>query len=349
MVVLLLTIASLAMVFVGFYYWARKRGLITRQAAEGEPGTGHIPLLTEAVAYVGAILILAAGVAAVGQRWQRITGWQRVGLLAGAALLFLLAGIVVRRIREPAIQRMVAVVWFLSVAAFAGAGGFAAHDVYGTTPAVTALAIGVAVTVYSGALWLASQHPLQNIAMFAGLIATICGGIFTADESAPSMAFALVLWGFGLTWASLGWRRYVQPLWVTVPSGVVLALLAPSLAVADYGWAYAIGITTAAAAMAASVRSRNTPLLALGALAMFGYVTSVVLRYFHQSLGVPGALAITGVLVLGLAVVTSRLMRLTRLNTTVPAPKDSTRLRRPPMSREPGAADPRDNDLPRAS
>ena len=46
-----------------------------------------------------------------------------------------------------------------------------------------------------------------------------------------------------------------------------------------------------------------------GRTGMFGYVTSVVVRYFHQSLGVPGALAITGVLILGSAAVTARLMR----------------------------------------
>jgi hypothetical protein len=38
--------------------------------------------------------------------------------------------------------------------------------------------------------------------------------------------------------------------------------------------------------MAAAVPLRDTPLLALGTLAMFGYVTSAVIRYFHQSLGV---------------------------------------------------------------
>ena len=61
--------------------------------------------------------------------------------------------------------------------------------------------------------------------------------------------------------------------------------------------------------MAASVPLRNVPLLALGALAMFGYVTSVAARYLHDSLGVPSALAITGVLIIGLAVVSARLMR----------------------------------------
>jgi hypothetical protein len=48
---------------------------------------------------------------------------------------------------------------------------------------------------------------------------------------------------------------------------------------------YAVGIATAAAAMAVSVPLRNTALLALGTLAMFGYVTSAVVHYFHESLG----------------------------------------------------------------
>jgi hypothetical protein len=50
-------------------------------------------------------------------------------------------------------------------------------------------------------------------------------------------------------------------------------------------WVHAIGVGSAAAAMAASVPRRNTPLLGLGTLAMLGYVTSLVVRYFHESVG----------------------------------------------------------------
>jgi hypothetical protein len=265
-------------------------------------------------------------------------------------VFFLLVGVIVRRVREPAIQRLVDVMWFLSVAGVAGAVGFAAHDVYGNTAAVTALAVGVAVTVYAAVLWLARQHALQNLAVFAGLIVTICGLIVTVDNSAPSLAFALALWGFGLAWTVLGWRRYVEPLWVTVPSGVLLALIAPSLAAGEYGWVYAIGIATAAAAMAASVPLRNTPLLALGTLAMFGYVTSVVVRYFHQSLGVPGALAITGVLILGLAAVSARLMRKTRPpKPEQPGGEKPSQATHPLTPKEPGGEKPSQRDLPKAS
>jgi hypothetical protein len=159
--------------------------------------------------------------------------------------------------------------------------------------------------------------------VFAGLVITIVGvaailtarpgpGAVPVPGSAPalpasSLAIAGALWVFGLAWAGFGWRRYVGPVWVTVPCGAVLALVAPGFAAGGHGWVYAVGIATAAAAMAASVRLRNTPLLALGALAMSGYLTAVAARYLHHSLGVPSALAITGVLITGLAVVTARL------------------------------------------
>jgi hypothetical protein len=83
---------------------------------------------------------------------------------------------------------------------------------------------------------------------------------------------------------------------------------------------------------------------------MFGYVTSVVVRYFHQSLGVPGALAITGVLILGLAAVTARLMQATHS----PKPKEPgvaapSQLAHRPQPSEPNADKPSHPDLPKAS
>src|SRR6266536_2504875 len=289
-------VVIVALIFGGFYYWARRQGLLTTdQAVEGEQGARRISLLTEAVAYIGAILLLAGGAAAIGQRWNGITDWGRVGVFTAAAVFFLLVGIIVRQVREPAIQRLVGVVWFLSVAGVAGAVGFATHEVYRHTGA---------------------------------------GG----GGSAPSLAFALALWIFGLAWAGLGWQRYVEPLWVSIPSGVVLALIAPSLTAGEHGWAYAIGIATATVAMAASIPLRNTPLLALGTLAMFGYVTSVAVRYFHESLGVPAALAITGVLIIGLAVISARLMRATHPpKPNKPGAEKPSYATLPPKLTEPGA------------
>jgi hypothetical protein len=344
----LLVIVVVALIFGGFYFWARRQGLLaTKPAAEGPQVKRRISLLTEAVAYVGAILLLAGGIAAISQRWNSIGDWGHVAVFAGAAAFFLLVGVVVYRVREPAIQRLVGVVWFLSAVGVAAATGFAAHDVYGNRSAVTILAVGATVTVYAAVLWLIRRRALQNAAVFAGLVITICGIIVTATGRgpAPSLAFALALWGFGLAWAWAGWQRYAEPIWVTIPSGVILALVAPSLTVGEHGWVYAIAITTAAAAMAASVPLRNTPLLALGTLATFGYVTAAVVQYFHRSLGIPAALAITGVLILGLAVVSARLMRAAH----PPKPGEPPVEEPPPKPGEPPVEEPPRHELPKAS
>jgi len=335
MVGLILAIVVVALIFGGFYYWARRQGLVTTEPA-GERGSRRISLLTEAVAYVGAILLLAGGIAAVGQQWNSLGDWGQAGVLAGAAVFLLLAGILARQVREPAIQRLAGVVWFLSAACVGGATGLAANDVPAASGAVTVLATGAAVTVYAAALWLVRRRALQNAALFAGLVITVCGIIATAARPSGQLhllGYALALWGFGLAWTWLGWRRYVEPVWVTMPCGAILALYSPSLTVGSQGWVYAIGIATAAAAMAASVPLRNTPLLALGTLAMFGYVTSVTVQYFHRSLGVPAALAIAGALILGLAVISTRLMRAAR----------------PAKPGKPDAEEPPDRDLPKAA
>jgi hypothetical protein len=361
MISLVVSVVIVALIFGGFYYWARRQGLLTTgQAAEGEHSERRISLLTEAVAYVGVILLLAGGAVAIGQRWTSIPRWGQVGVLAGAAAFFLLIGIVVRRVREPAMQRLAGVVWFLSVACVAGAVWLAWWKAYGSTGPVTVL-VGGAVTVYSAALWLVRRGALQNVALFAGLIVTGLGIVdYVVDivnghggtGSAPAIVGVLPLWAFGLAWAWLGWRRYVEPVWVTIPCGVILALIVPIFAV-SHGWGhvgYAIGIATAAAVMAASVPLRNVPLLALGALAMFGYVTSAAVRYLHQSLGVPSALAITGVLIIGLAVVSARLGRAAhRPKPGQPGAERQSDVILPPEPAEPGAEKPSHRDLPKAS
>jgi len=102
--------------------------------------------------------------------------------------------------------------------------------------------------------------------------------------------------------------------------------------------------------MAASVPLRNVPLLALSTLAMFGYVTSAAVRYLHESLGVPSALAITGVLITGLAVVSARLMRAAHPpKPGQPGAEKPSHAAPPPEPAEPRADKPSHTDLPKAS
>jgi hypothetical protein len=103
-------------------------------------------------------------------------------------------------------------------------------------------------------------------------------------------------------------QEHIEPKLATLTCGAVLALIAPSFAVGEHGWLYAIGIATAVAAMAASVTLPNAPLLALSTLAACGYVTSAIVHYLHEPLGIPAAVAITGLLIVALAIASARLI-----------------------------------------
>ena len=310
MVILVLLVAVIGLLCYGFYSWAHKQGLTGGEAHEAkEERAGHISLLTEAVSYVGVILVLAGGIAAIARRWAEISDWGHVGVFAGAAALFLMVGAVLFKAGDPALQRVVDVVWFVSVAGVAGAAGFAAQDVYDKSAQLTALLVGICMAAYSAVLWLLRKHAAQNVALFVSLIVTICATIATiAHGNAPSLAFTLSLWVFGLTWVLAGWRRWVEPMWASVPLGLLLALVAPAFALEEHGWVYAIALATAVAVLAVSVPLRNTPMLAMGTIGLFGYVTSMVIRYFADSLGAPTALALTGAVILVLAAVNARLL-----------------------------------------
>jgi hypothetical protein len=306
-------VVVVAVVAGGFAYWARVRVRPGTVGGAGVPREGRrVSPLTEAVAYVGAILLLAGATTAIGQRWEDLGRWGRVGVVAAGAALFLQLGSLVRPVREPAVQRLVGVSWLVSAVGVGWAVELVTADARGEPYDHTALVTGLAVTGYATVLWLLRRRTPQNLAVLAGLIVTVTGLVIALGGADSPLSFGLALWGLGVAWALAGWRRYVEPVWATIPAGVVLALFAPSVAVGAHGWLYAVAIGTAAVVMAASVPLRSPPLLGLGAVAMFGYLTGAVVRYFGDSLGVPAALAVTGLLIIGLAVVTARLARATR-------------------------------------
>jgi hypothetical protein len=290
----------MALILGGVYYLVRHRWPAAGPPAGADRGR-RVRLLTEAAAITGACLVLAGAVVAIGERWRQLTGWEHVGIVAGAAVLFLAFGLVARRVSDPAAQRLAGPVWFGSAALAGTAAGIAAHEVARSGSAVTTLAVGTVVAAYSAVLWLISRQEPQLVTLFAGLAAAVCGTMLAVTGAGAGwLALTLGLWALGLGWAIVGWR-YPEPLWTSAPLGVLLALVAPGFAVWQHGWVYAIGIGTAAAAMAASIPLRNVLLLAVGTFALIGYATAAVVRYFHATLGLAMTLAISGVLLLAVA------------------------------------------------
>ncbi len=277
-------------------------------AAEGKEGPPRrVSLLTEAIGYIGVILVLAGAGSAIGQRWDEVSTAGRLAILATATLLFLGIGLVVRSSDDPAFRRLTGVTWAVSVAAFAG-GVAVVNKFYDTAGATAFITIALLSAVYAALLWFVHRHAIQQAVLFACVLLSWASVVVyvNPDQNAIAPLIAIPLWAIGLAWAAGGWWRRIAPWFVAVPLGLLAALVAPAFVGELNAVRFSIGIVTAATIMALSVAARFTPGLALAAVALLGYVVGAVLYYFGDTLGAPASLAITGGLILVLAAVATR-------------------------------------------
>ncbi len=300
-------ILLLVAIIGGMALWVQYSRSQTRPGGDtaDERRTNRVSLLTEAVGYVGTILVLAGASAAVGQRWEDIGTAGRLAILGSAAVIFLGAGWLVRSSAEPAYRRLTSVTWAVSTAAFAGTVAVV-NQAYDTSDKTAFLTVATATTVYAAVLWLVHQHAIQQAVLFAGiLVSTAAVVVRLVDEPDPWM-IALPIWAIGLAWAAAGWLRRLAPWLVAVPLGLLVGLIAPSVIGEPSAVRFGLGIGTAASVMALSVGARFTPGLAMASVALLGYVIGAVTYYFGDTLGVPASLTITGLLILTFAAVSMR-------------------------------------------
>ncbi len=225
-------------------------------------------------------------------------------MLGFAVVAFLAAGWLTRSSTEPAFRRLSAIAWVISVAAFAG-GATVVNHMADTAGKTIFLTVTTTATAYATALWSVSRHPIQQLVMFGGILLSAAAVINFVVDSPTSGIFGITLWIVGVAWALAGWSRRLEPWWAAVPLGIAVALIAPSAIGLTWGL-FTLGIGTAAAVMALAVYAKFAPALAFGAIAMLGYVTGAVTYYLGDRLGLPSALALTGLLVLAAAVAAAR-------------------------------------------
>jgi hypothetical protein len=296
-------------------------GLITPQQAdaivsfearpvEAEP-SHRVSLLAEALGYAGSALALAGVGVAVGQTWADVAPWAHLTVAAAFACLTFAGGWLLHGQTEPAFKRLMSVLWFFTVGGVAWSLVVLGADLLDLGEDSTGLLAAGGSAVVATGLWWRLQFGLQQLAFLAGGLVTVVVAILWLPGEPPSWTVALAVWVLGSLWAWLGWKDRVHPGWLALMLGTVGALVGPSIAGEDYGWVLIPGLATAAGVMAISVRVRETPLLVLGTLAAFSYLTWAVVRYFSDSLGVPLALVIVGVIFLALAVLAGRLGRAT--------------------------------------
>jgi hypothetical protein len=268
-------------------------------------GSNRIGRGVEAVAYLGAVLILLALVVFAVQFWDRLEQWGRFGLGLIVALVLFVVGWVLGRADEPAVRRAQMLAWFLTVLATGLAAQVGFEELLEFDDPHVFLWVAVVSLVVAVVLWGQRQSALQLVAM--GLAAgTTVVALVSLLDGAPDWSFGLSLAGLGVVWLFLTWGGVLQP----VRTGYVLAAIG-ALAIAfpdasELPWPL-IGLGVGLGLMALSVRLDQAVLLGMGVAGLFLYIPILVFEVFGESLGVPLALLITGLVLLGVVMVSVRL------------------------------------------
>lgn len=234
--------------------------------------SSRVPLIAEALGYLGAALAGVGIVLVVANSWDRLAVGLQIGITAGASALLTALGAATARDRDPALVRMQAVVW---AAASAAAGACGATVATGTFDAedgtVVALAVASAVGLHSAALWRNRQQPLQQAVTLVALLVAVGAAVAAAEAASGWWGSAVWTSGVVLVCIGLAGRGSLPPLTTAIG---------------------ALGAVVGAVAVASGVRGGDLFLVTTAlVLAATAFVPLPVPRLDRAILGSIGALA----------------------------------------------------------
>jgi hypothetical protein len=295
----------------------QERAIIEFEGRRPETRRG-VPPITEVIGYLGAALAIAAGVVLIGPRWDEIDHLWRVLGAGGIAAATFVAGWLLRRNDEPAIGRLAAVLWTLSAGAIAATMALLAFDVPADhEPAMWGgFAVGLTVAAYAFVLNLLRPSVPLALVVYGGVLGTIGGAGGWAVEAGWTW-FDEHPWWFGVAmlavsvlWIAAGRLGALRPAGAVMGIGVAGAIWAPQFVVAGWtGFGLVLGVAVAVAMLVTSVAWHRTEMLVLGALGLFGYLVGAIVYFLKDTVGLPVALLLCGLVLLGVAIATARLRR----------------------------------------
>ncbi|MEA1903716.1 MAG: hypothetical protein U9N56_09345 [Actinomycetota bacterium] len=289
-------------------------GLITGDEAqrirvyETEAHEHELPGWVEPVAYLGAALVAVALFLFGVQVWDRIAIWGQVGLAVVVTIVLLGTGIALRRSGAAPAQRAASFAWFLSIAGVATTTALVLFDALEVDPdSAIVMTATVSLTAAVG-LYLLARTSLQQIGMAVAtvfLISTLPAVLPLAEVWMISIVFLAV----GVIWLLFTWADILTP----PTSGWVLGAL--FMIMVGFGsfegaalWS-GFGIIVGLALVWLSTRVDRRSLLGLGVLALIVWIPTTVTNLFEESIAVPVAILITGVVTLTVVLAAVRIGR----------------------------------------
>lgn len=261
----------------------------------------------EAIAYLGAALVLVAVWVLIAQTWDAFGPWAQLGLSGLIAVILFTVGLILGRSDEPAVNRAQTFAWALAVGAVALAAQIVFEELVTVDDDTTFLLVSLISLLTAAGLWWMRKSVLQVVAMAIAAGMTVTATV-SLSEGYSGWRYGVSLTGLGILWLVLTWRGVLKPSRTSYALGAIGVLLIAVPEGGDLPWPL-LGLGMGLALMAISVVLNENVLLGLGVVGLFIYIPMTVFELFGDSLGVPVALLITGLVLLGVVVVTARLRK----------------------------------------
>lgn len=288
---------------------AIERFEVEQAAAKGP----QIPAIVEVLIYLGVSAVLGSLMALLSNAWEDIGTPVRALILAALAIAAGAAGGMLRGEGNNPLTRASTILWVVSVGLAWAAGAVALNDIDSLNEGVTIMLAGAPATLLALAYYAAERRAL----LFGAVVASILAEAFAIQdavltrESATSSGVLLAVLGL-VCWLVLR-TGAIRPVWLgegVASFCVALGFFIPS--VEDGGtWAEIAGLAVAAGILWLSIRQKSGALLVVGSVALFGFVTEIIFKHLADSLGAPLALLLTGMALIGIAIMMIRLRKQT--------------------------------------
>lgn len=281
--------------------------IFAEEQAEPEGNLGPsrpVSLVTEALGYVGGVLILVAAVPIAGRYWSDLGLGGRLSMAFGAAAVLFLAGAGLAKRLGSVGARLRAVCWLLSAATFAAGMVLLGAEVLDLPHESASLLAAGGTAVYAGVLWRRHRGVLQQAAVVGALAVTAASAAAHLPGGDETL-IGIAVWGVGVTWLLLGWGRVVAARYTAFVLGGAAAVVGPQLTL-HVGWGAGFAIGSAVALVTAGVWLRDLVLLGVGSVATLVTVPRVLDLYFPDTLTASLVLLGAGVVLLAAAVFTAR-------------------------------------------
>ncbi len=261
----------------------------------------RVPLVTEALGYLGVVLGLAAGIALFAERWIDLAVGVRLTVIGVGAAFALGSGWLLRDSEEPAIRRLGSVLWAGSVGLVAWFAAVFAMDVLDVSDRTVGVIASVTATIVAGALYAVLRRALQQLVLFVALL--YATGFALNDQVWIGSAILVI----SLGWFALGRRGVLEPSFVALVLGTLGALLGPMVIAGEAtGAGLLVGLAMASAVVTVGVVLHETVLLGIGVVGLFLFLIRTITYFFKGTVGVPIALLAAGAIVLVVALVLAR-------------------------------------------